>query len=163
MHKKSLILNVRTIIVVRLYAKTNNMKSRIIIAVLTVLFLGSAQNAAAQQKINFSEDSWNKIMDTAQRQNKVIFVDAYTSWCGPCKLLQKTTFSDQIVQAYFNENFINASYDMEQGEGKLLAKKWKVEAYPTLLFIDKKGKILKTIIGLIDTQALLNIAKTVKQ
>jgi uncharacterized protein YyaL (SSP411 family) len=58
----------------------------------------------------------------AKKENKLIFVDAYASWCGPCKLMVKNIFPLKTVGDYYNSHFINAKIDMEKGEGIELAK-----------------------------------------
>lgn len=83
----------------------------------------------------------------AQKQKKLIFLDAYTSWCGPCKMLDKGPFKDETVGEFFNQNFINLKKDMEQGEGTSIAQKYRVSAYPTLLFIDGKGEVRHVSLG----------------
>jgi thioredoxin-related protein len=89
--------------------------------------------------IQFIESNWNKALEEAKKQHKLIFLDAYASWCGPCKLLKKNTFPDKNVGSLFNENFINVAIDMEKGEGPMLSEKYKVNAYPTLIILDENG------------------------
>lgn len=89
--------------------------------------------------IVFIESNWNKALEEAQKQHKLIFLDAYASWCSPCKLLKKNTFPDKNAGSFFNENFISVAIDMEKGDGPGLSEKFRVDAYPTLIIADEHG------------------------
>jgi thioredoxin 1 len=115
----------------------------------------------AEKGIQFTEGSWADILKMAKKEKKVIFFDAYTTWCGPCKLLQKNVFTRTDVADVFNKNFINVKFDMESGEGPALAKKFEIEGYPTLFFIDPKGKIVKQVLGYQQPESLIKTAKSV--
>ncbi|MCE6989088.1 thioredoxin fold domain-containing protein [Dyadobacter sp. CY323] len=116
---------------------------------------------AAEKGIQFTEGSWAAILKKAKKEKKVIFFDAYTTWCGPCKLLQKNVFTRTDVADVFNKNFINVKFDMESGEGPELAKKFEIQGYPTLFFIDPKGNIVKQVLGYQQPEALIKTAKSV--
>ncbi len=97
--------------------------------------------------IEFMHADWETTLKTAEKEDKIIFVDAYTTWCGPCKWMDANVFSEESVGDYFNEHFINAKIDMEAGEGLLFAKAYAVNAYPTLLFINGKGDMVHKGLG----------------
>jgi thioredoxin 1 len=121
-----------------------------------------AQGAKAQAKprnIVFIEDSWDEALRQAALQNKYIFVDAYASWCGPCKMLKKYTFTNQKVADFFNANFINVSIDMEKGDGPALASAWRLQAYPTLIIFDAKGRPVLGEAGYMNVNQLLDFGK----
>ena len=65
---------------------------------------------------------------------KLVFMDAYATWCGPCKWMSANVFTDPKVADYFNANFVNIKMDMEKGEGPELARQFNLRAYPTLVF-----------------------------
>ena len=81
---------------------------------------------------------------------------------GPCKKLKNFVFTDINVGAYFNSHFINLAVDMEKGEGLELARKFNVQAYPTLFFINPKGDIIKTVIGYQTADQLIQQAKSIQ-
>lgn len=99
------------------------------------------------QGMNFTEDNWETILAKAKAENKIVFVDAYAVWCGPCKWMDANVFPDTKVGEFYNTNFINAKIDMEKGEGKDIAKKYKVQAYPTFLFINGDGELVHRGVG----------------
>lgn len=112
----------------------------------------------AQSGINF-EKTWESALEQASMQNKMIFVDAYAVWCGPCKVMDRDVFSDIKVGAYFNENYVNVKVDMEKGIGKELARKFKVMAYPTLLFLDSRGNEIHRAVGYQNTDQFLELGQ----
>lgn len=116
----------------------------------------------AEPGIQFSEAAWKAQLEKAKSENKLVFLDAYTSWCGPCKMLQKNVFTQQAVGEFFNKEFINVKIDMEKGEGPELALQYPLEGYPTLLFIDGDGKVVKKVLGYQSPEQLLAIGKDVK-
>ena len=107
------------------------------------------------ESIVFIENAFSTAVKKAKAEHKYIFVDAYTTWCGPCKQLKNITFRDSEAADFFNKNFVNLSVDMEKGDGIDLASKWDVLAYPTLLVIDANGKILLRSIGYVDAKQLI--------
>jgi hypothetical protein len=74
-------------------------------------------------------------------------VDCFTDWCGPCKWMAANVMTDPGIGKLFNDNFINVGVDMEKGEGIELAKKYEINAYPTLLFVDGDGELVSKAIG----------------
>ncbi|MEO6283298.1 MAG: thioredoxin fold domain-containing protein [Dyadobacter sp.] len=117
----------------------------------------------AEKGIQFTEASWAAILKKAKKENKIIFFDAYTTWCGPCKLLQKNVFTRADVAKVFNAKFINVKFDMESGEGPALAEKYPLEGYPTLFFIDGNGKIVQTLLGYQTPEKLIKAAKSIQK
>lgn len=111
--------------------------------------------------IKFFNGTFEKALEEAAKQKKIIFMDAYTTWCGPCKMLSAKTFPDKAVGEFFNKHFINVKMDMEKGEGPNLAMKYDVKAYPTLLFIDKSGKKLHVKLGFVTPEVLIEEGKKV--
>ncbi len=113
--------------------------------------------------IQFNKSSWNDILALAKKENKIIFLDVYATWCGNCKNLKKNTFSNKDVGAYYNNRFINVSLDGEKGDGEMLVKKYAVEGYPALIFLDSDGKIIKQAVGFHNTEELINLGKTIPE
>ena len=113
-----------------------------------------------KDEIHFAGQGLGKALQLAEKKQRLIFVDAYAAWCGPCKDLKKRTFTDPRVATYFNANFVNISLDMEKGEGPKFADLYDVDSYPTLLFIDSDGRLIKKSEGFLDAAALIALAKS---
>lgn len=120
----------------------------------------SAKNVTIKKDggITFIEQDWDKALKTAQSQNKLVFLDIYATWCGPCKMLKQYTFTDAKVGEFFNKNFINVSVDGEKGVGPGLAEKFAIEGYPTLIVADASGKPVLVTAGYLPSDVLLNFA-----
>ena len=99
------------------------------------------------QGVIFEKGTWKEVLEKANRENKIIFVDIYTSWCGPCKNVAKTVFPNAEFGAYYNEHFINFQVDAEKGEGPAFVKTYPATGYPTFYYINGKGEVLRTFTG----------------
>lgn len=131
---------------------------------INIPLVSNGQDAGKKKAdIRFLENSLSVAMQQAKAQQKIIFVDAFTVWCVPCKQLRKTTFKDPELAAYFNNNFINVSLDAEKGEGIPFAARYSLKGYPTLYFINAEGELIAKNEGLINAAALLALAKQVTE
>ncbi len=124
---------------------------------------GSGLTVMGGSGIKFSKLTFQKAIKQSQATGKLIFIDVHTSWCGPCKEMAKTTFSDPEVGNVFNQRFINLKIDAEQDEdGPMISKAYSVGAYPTLLFINGEGKMVKKLVGKQSKEKLLATVSTIK-
>lgn len=97
---------------------------------------------------NFQKLTINEAAAKAKAEGKMIFVDLYTSWCGPCKMMSDKIFPDQELGKYMNERFVCVKYDAEKdAEGKVLAEKYAVTAYPTFLLLNADQALENQIVG----------------
>lgn len=104
-------------------------------------------NADTQEGIQFHKGTWEEALQAAKNENKLIFLDIYATWCGPCKKLKANTFSNSEVGSFYNQNFVNVAFDGEQGEGKMLMQKYALRSFPSLLFIDGNRKVVGQTAG----------------
>ena len=103
---------------------------------------------AVDAQTNFNEGkSFKEILSMANEQGKPVFIDCYTSWCGPCKHMAREVFPKKEAGDYFNSKFVCWKVDMEKGEGPELAKKYDVEAYPTFLILNADGSLKASHVG----------------
>ncbi len=109
----------------------------------------------------FQKGTVAKIMEKAKAENKLILVDVYTTWCGPCKLMDRTTFSHEDVRDILKNKVIAYKIDAEKGEGIKLARKYKVRGYPCILILDGDGKLVDMQLGYIPPSAFLNWVRRV--
>jgi len=115
------------------------------------------------QAITFEqESSWPELLAQASAANKILFVDAYATWCGPCKMMDRDVFPDEALSAYFDEHFINVKIDMESQRGLPFAADYEVDAYPSLFFIAPDGSVLRKNVGAIDVEQLMRVGQYVK-
>ena len=113
------------------------------------------------QGIEFFHGTWAEAQEKAKAEEKLIFVDAYAVWCGPCKRMAASVFPQEKVGSFFNANFINLKIDMEKADNAEFAAKYPVSAYPTLMFLDATGKIVQKAVGAKDADQLLEFAQKV--
>lgn len=109
--------------------------------------------------IKFVDCSLAEALAKAAAEGKRVFMDCYTSWCVPCRKMSNEVFVLPEVGGYFNEHFVSIKMDMEKGEGPALAKKYKVNAYPTMLVLDKDGNVLNTVLGARSAKELLQLIR----
>lgn len=97
--------------------------------------------------IIFEQGEFAETLKKAKAENKLIFFDAYTTWCGPCKIMAQQVFTQDLIGEYFNKTFVNYKMDMESGEGPKWAKDFKISAYPTFLLVNGDGELVHKIVG----------------
>lgn len=85
---------------------------------------------------NFRDITYKEALAAAKAEKKLVFIDFYTSWCGPCKMMMKNIFPLKEVGNYLNSKFVCIKIDAEKGEGPELAKRYQVKAYPTFVAIN---------------------------
>lgn len=127
--------------------------------IFAFLFLISTQIIAGG--IDFFHGTWDEALAKAQSEEKVIFVDAYTTWCGPCKRMAANVFTNEKVGEFYNENFICMKIDMEKPDGLTFQKTYPVSAYPTLYFIDGKGKVVQKVKGAQQVDGFIGLGRKI--
>ncbi len=83
--------------------------------------------------------TWQQALDRAKAERKPIFLDAYTDWCGWCKVMDSQTFSDSSVAAVMNASFINVKMEMETDQGIDVAMKYRISGFPTFMVFTPDG------------------------
>ncbi|MBU3680221.1 MAG: DUF255 domain-containing protein [Candidatus Kapabacteria bacterium] len=122
------------------------MSSSRIASILTALIMSAVVVYA--EGVNFvTVASWSEALDLSRKANKPIFLDAFTDWCGWCKVMDKETFSDPDVAAYMNAHFVNVKMEMETGEGIDVAMKYRISSFPTFKVFGVDGSPTYTVMG----------------
>lgn len=126
---------------------------------LNILLLFLSINLFSQG-IKFQENpNFASILEKAKKEKKIIFIDAFASWCGPCKMMTKNIFPLPKVGDFYNKNFINLAIDMEKGEGRTIAQQYGVTSYPTYLFIDGNGALVQKDLGYMEEEKFIELGK----
>ena len=125
---------------------------------LNFLILFSLSVFAQNDGIVFMEQDWNQALEKAKAENKLVFVDAYTDWCVPCKKMDKQVFSQKIVGEFFEKNFISVKVNTEkEGKGKALQEKYEILFYPTFLFLEGDGSQVHRMAGYQSAPKLIDL------
>ena len=147
------------------------MKKILILSLLATTFLlSSCKGTKGSTSVNtkpskkdgvyfVKSESLTAVLEAAEKENKFVFVDFYTTWCLPCKLMDEEVFPDKAMGDFFKENFISYKVDAEKGNGINLATIYNVGAFPTLLFLDEKGRTVERNDGSLGYSALLRMAE----
>ena len=110
------------------------------------------------RSIRFEEIGLEDVMAKAKKENRLIFIDAYTDYCQPCMLMVKNVFSLNAVADFYNQNFINLK--MHFGKEKELAEKYGTSGYPAFLFINGDGKLVYMESGYTEGDEFIGYGKT---
>jgi len=116
---------------------------------------------AQEEGIKFDQSAFKDLLARAKKEKKLVFIDAYAVWCGPCKMMDKNVFTQKSVGDYFNKNFVSSRIDMEKGEGREIAQKFAVRSYPTFLFLNGDGELVSQNYGYMEPSLFLSMAQEV--
>jgi len=125
--------------------------------VLFALTLAACTGAA--QGVSFHDMTFKKARAVADAEDKLVFLYFATEWCGPCKVMEATTFMQPEVAAWVAEHTVALKVD-----GDMLpsfAKRYKVRAYPTQLYVSADGTLLERVVGQVDEGAFLLIGANI--
>ncbi|MEZ4884993.1 MAG: thioredoxin family protein [Chitinophagales bacterium] len=118
-----------------------------LIITMTFVVTANAQSMKTEKGIEFFEGSLEELLAHAKQTDKAIFIDAYTPWCGPCKVMEKKVFILPEVSDFYNNFYISYKLNMESSEGVEFAKQHDVNVYPTYLYLNAKGEEKRRAIG----------------
>jgi len=125
----------------------------------TLLVALSFIATASAQGIEFFHGTFEEAKELAKAEEKIIFVDAYAQWCGPCKRMAANVFTQSEVGDFHNSKFINMKIDMEDKEGRKFGRKYPVSAFPTLFYIDYTGEVVHKVKGGKTVEKLIELGK----
>ena len=130
------------------------MRKIVLLMIICVFTIGTRGEG-----IRFFKGSFQDALKQAKAENKKVFVDFYTTWCGPCQLMSKNIFPDDEVGEYFNKYFVNYQINAEDKAFLPEVKRYGVAAYPNMLILDTEGNVLGRQLGATDKNGFLRFAK----
>lgn len=123
--------------------------------------ISKSKRPAVYQGVSFVESSsLQPLLDRAKAENKLVFLDFYTTWCLPCRVMDEEVFSLASTGNKMDKNFISYKINAEKGNGPTLATVFNVHAYPTLLFLDSDGNVLERKDGSLSNSKFLSLAES---
>ena len=150
--------------------KTTKINILLIIALSMMIIqsCGSAKSSvdSTPKKVNrfafdfVESNKLQNVLDLAARENKLVFLDVYTTWCLPCQMMEKDVFTDKTTAAIINKDFISYKVDAEKANGLNVAFQYDVAKYPTILFLDAQGNVLERGEGAHYHTKLVNMAES---
>jgi thiol:disulfide interchange protein len=115
-----------------------------------------ALGVCAYAAVDWAKD-YKSALEQAGKQKKLLMVDLYADWCGPCKMLDRLTFSNADVQAALSRDFVSVKVNIEgSNENRDLAAQFNTEAIPHIIFLDSSGKKLSDIVGFYPAEQFLD-------
>lgn len=105
-------------------------------------------------------DDLSAALDKAKAEKKAIFLDFYTTWCMPCRMMDESVFRDWDVAEYMAENVVSLKVNAEKGRGIELKSQFGVGVYPTFVFVAPNGVELSRKEGTISIADFKKMAKT---
>ena len=130
---------------------------------LFILLLSGCNQVDTARGVEFFHGTFEEALQLAEDEEKLVFVDVYTSWCGPCKVMSQTVFPNQEVGEYFNSRFISFKLDAEDLsiDGPRISNTYDVSVYPTLLFLNPDGTEIGRGATGYDKEGLLGLAEDI--
>ncbi|MDF1698458.1 MAG: thioredoxin family protein [Saprospiraceae bacterium] len=126
-----------------------------------VIIAPSAPTPINSFAFNFVQsDNLKSVLKQAKQENKLVFVDIYTTWCLPCKMMDKDVFTHQETADIINKDFISYKVDAEKSNGPIISFNYDVNVFPTLLFLDSNGDILERKEGAAYHREILSLAQS---
>ena len=137
------------------------MTRKYIMMICFTLLMGWSVSASSQG-ISFFKGTFDEALAKAKQENKLVFVDFYATWCGPCKQMAEKVFTDEEVGKYMNDKFVCMQIDVEkEGWQKETAGNFNVTVLPTLIFFKADASVASRLAGARENADLLNAARVV--
>lgn len=129
----------------------------LILALVLTLVSCSGSKEVINEQTNFGTNDYEvdflvtndlyAVLDRAERENKLVYIDIGTKWCLPCKMMKEDVYTDKGIGEYMNDNFVSYMVDAEKANGPNMTVIFDVKSFPTLLFLDAKGRVLERKVG----------------
>lgn len=114
----------------------------------------------SQKGVDFVKSkTLTSVLEDAQSSGKIVFLDMYTTWCAPCKIMDEEVYTDTSVEELLDTKMISYKVDAEKGNGPDLTVIYNVQVFPTLIFLDDKGREIVRNDGALSTTGFLELAQ----
>ncbi len=136
------------------------------------MFILPSALCAQQNGIQFeSKLNWSQIQTKAKAENKMVFVDCYATWCGPCRVMEQEVYTHHKIGTFFNDKFISVKVQQDKtpkdnemirswySDAEKIMREYKVTAFPTFLFFTADGKLVHRAAGGYKVEGFLEIAE----
>lgn len=137
------------------------MRKKIFVFLVALLGLAIQMNAQTTEGMKFCKEGtkFAEAVAQAKAEKKMVFLDCYTSWCGPCKMMARDIFPQKKVGDFMNPKFICIKIDMEKGEGPSLTQKFQVSAFPTFIIFNSDAQEIGRFLGGSDADGFIDRVK----
>ena len=132
---------------------------KVIARVLFIIGLIAVYNMSYADEVKFTEGTYADVLQKAKQENKVVMIDFITDWCKWCIETDHKVYTQPEIYEFANTHQINWKVDAEKDEGIDLAKKYNVQGYPTIIFVDGDGNEIDRIYGYIFADEFLQKMK----
>ncbi|NIG57239.1 thioredoxin family protein [Chitinophaga sp. Cy-1792] len=112
----------------------------LILQMLMILQVIICKPALAQNAL-FKEKDLSSALEKAKKEHKGLLLYCHTSWCVPCREIEQVTLKDSSISALIQANYVPLSYDLEEGFGIDIAKKYRLVSVPTIIILDSDLKV----------------------
>jgi thiol-disulfide isomerase/thioredoxin len=131
------------------------MKRSIFIIVILCIY-----TAGHSEGIRFFKGTYAEAQGEAKKDHKLIFIDCFTTWCGPCNRMARDVFPRKDVGDFYNEHFVCVKLDMEKGEGIDIAKSYEIKSFPTYLYLNEMGELSHRTVGSREPEIFIGDGRT---
>lgn len=115
--------------------------------ITAIFFIAFSANAQMQFKEIVTQSDWETAVKEANETGKLLFLDIYATWCGPCKYLESNIYPDVELGKYYNSHFINLKLDGETEFGRMKVMQYGLQAYPTMYYLSSSEDMLAKVVG----------------
>ncbi len=115
------------------------------------------------QGIEFFHGTYDAALQKARLEGKKIFVDVYTSWCGPCKKMARDIFTQKEVGEFYNSRFVCLKLDAEKESEHAFFHCYQASAFPSFFWLNADGKLLDSKVGFIEADKFIQSGKDVEK
>ncbi len=149
------------------------MKKLIAVLLLLPTLLMAQKKEDVGVKFIHKITNWSDIVKQAQKEDKYIFIDCYTTWCGPCKKVQEEIFTQKNIGDFFNANFVNIKLQIDETKNddeatislrpfiRNFVDRYNVNSYPTFIILDNFGEPIHKFIGAGDSSFFIKHTKVI--